>query len=221
MTQIEEEFEAVNGVFQFERSGLFERLQDSWTDMRASTRRLLREKPSEGRLLFYVLVSDMVFFISWTLKTLVAPASAAEGVIAADKIGLLMIAALMVRTALMYGFSALVFAITSAFKGEANWKMTRTGVFWGAFVSAPFSLAAAVIAAVMGMYEPQLPILGNKIVALPVYWLGLIPFVWYIAAGTAEANKFRLTSPTFMAMTLFALILTVATLTLGVGDMIG
>lgn len=221
MTQIDSEFEAGNGVFQFERSGLFQRLQDGWTDMRASTRRLLREKPSEGRLLFYVLVSDMVFFISWTLKTLVAPASAAGGVIGADKIGLLMIAALMVRTALMYGFSLLVFAVTSVFKGDATWKMTRAGVFWGAFVSAPFGLAAAIIAAVMGMFEPQVPILGNQFVALPVYWLGLIPFVWYIAAGTAEANNFRLTSPTFMAMTLFALALTVATLTLGVGDMIG
>lgn len=221
MTRIDQEFEAGNGVFQFERSGLFQRLQDGWTDMRASTRRLLREKPSEGRLLFYILVSDMVFFISWSLKTLVAPASAAGGVIAADKIGLLMIAALMVRTALMYAFSMLVFAVTSVFKGDADWKATRTGVFWGAFVSAPFGLAAAIIAAVMGMFEPQLPILGNKIVALPVYWLGLIPFVWYIAAGTAEANTFRLTSPTFMAMTVFALALTVATLTLGVGDMIG
>jgi hypothetical protein len=221
MTQIDNEFEAGNGVFQFERSGLFQRLQDGWTDMRASTQRLLREKPSEGRLLFYVLVSDMVFFISWTLKTMVAPASAAGGLIGADKIGLLMVAALMLRTALMYGFSLLVFCIASLFKGAATWKDTRTGVFWGAFVSAPFGLAAAIIAAVMGMYEPQLPILGNKIVALPVYWLGLIPFVWYIAAGTAEANKFRLTSPTFMAMTLLALALTVATLTLGVGDMIG
>jgi hypothetical protein len=221
MTQIDNEFEAGNGVFQFERSGLFQRLQDGWTNMRTSTRRLLREKPSEGRLLFYVLVSDMVFFISWTLKTMVAPASAAGGLIGADKIGLLMIAALMLRTALMYGFSLLVFCVTSLFKGDANWKDTRTGVFWGAFVSAPFGLAAAIIAAVMGMYEPQLPILGNRIVALPVYWLGLIPFVWYIAAGTAEANNFRLSSPTFMAMTLFALALTVATLTLGVGDMIG
>lgn len=221
MTQIDNEFEAGNGVFQFERSGLFERLQDSWTDMRASTRRLLREKPNEGRLLFYVLVSDMMFFISWTLKTLVAPASAAGGVIAADKIGLLMIAALMILTALMYGFSFLVFGITSLFKGDANWKMTRTGVFWGAFVSVPFGLAAAVIAAVMGMFEPQMPILGDQLVALPVYWLGLAPFIWYIAAGTAEANNFRLTSPTFMAMTLFALALTVATLTLGVGDIVG
>jgi len=221
MTQIEEEFEAGNGVFQFERSGLLERLQDGWSDMRTSTRRLLREKPSEGRLLFYILVSDMVFFISWTLKTLVAPASAAGGIISADKIGLLMVAALMLRTALMYMFSFAVFCVASLFKGAADWKATRTGVFWGAFVSAPFGLAAAIIAAVMGMYEPQLPILGNKIVALPVYWLGLIPFVWYIAAGTAEAHKFRLTSPTFMAMTAFALALTVATLTLGVGDMIG
>ena len=78
-----------------------------------------------------------------------------------------------------------------------------------------------MIAAFMGMYEASFPVLGNKWLALPVYWLGLIPFVWYIAAATAEAHKFRMTSPTFMAMSLFALVLTVATLLIGVGDMFG
>ncbi|GGA11850.1 YIP1 family protein [Neptunicoccus cionae] len=221
MTHSEEEFEAGNGVFQLERNGLVDRVSDAWRDMRASTRRLLREKPSEGRLIFYVLVSDMVFFASWSLKTLVAPASIAGGVFSADKIGLLMMAALMLRTALMYLFSLLVQIFAKIFKGAANWKETRTAVFWGAFVSAPFGLAAAVIAAIMGMYEPVMPFLGNKWLALPVYWLGLIPFVWYIAAGTAEAHKFRMTSPTFMAMSLFALVLTVATLLVGAGDMFG
>ncbi|WP_069301644.1 YIP1 family protein [Neptunicoccus sediminis] len=221
MTHSEDEFEAGNGVFQLERNGLVDRVSDAWRDMRSSTRRLLRERPSEGRLIFYVLVSDMVFFASWSLKTLVAPASIAGGIISADKIGLLMMAALMLRTALMYLFSLVVQVVARIFNGAASWKETRTAVFWGAFVSAPFGLAAAVIAAVMGMYEPALPFLGNKWLALPVYWLGLIPFVWYIAAGTAEAHKFRMTSPTFMAMSLFALVLTVATLLVGAGDMIG
>lgn len=221
MTHSEEEFEAGNGVFQFERSGLVDRISDAWRDMRTSTRRLLREKPSEGRLIFYVLASDMVFFASWSLKTLVAPASIAGGIISPDKIGLLMMAALMLRTALMYLFSMVVQVFAKIFGGTATWKETRTGVFWGAFVSAPFGLAAAVIAAFMGIYETSLPMLGNKWLALPVYWLGLIPFVWYIAAATAEANKFRMTSPTFMAMSLFALVLTVATLLIGAGDMFG
>lgn len=221
MTNFESEFEAGRGVYQLERSGLLDRIRDGWADMRTSTRRLLREKPSEGRLIFYVLVSDMVFFASWSLKTLVAPASAAGGLISPDKIGLLMMAALMLRTALMYLFSLLVFVVAKIFKGTADWKDTRTGVFWGAFISAPFGFAAAILAAVMGIWEPTIPELGNKWLALPVYWLGLIPFVWYIAAGVAEAHKFRMTSPTFMAMSIFALVLTVGTLVSGIGDMLG
>jgi hypothetical protein len=221
MTHFEEEFEAGNGVYQLERSGLLDRIRDAWSDMRASTRRLLRERPSEGRLIFYILVSDMVFFASWSLKTLVAPASAAGGLISPDKIGLLMMGALMLRTALMYMFSLLVFVVAKTCRGEADWKDTRTGVFWGAFVSAPFGLAAAIIAAVMGIWEPSFPFFGNKWLALPVYWLGLIPFVWYIAAGVAEAHKFRMTSPTFMAMSVFALALTVAAITLQLGAMLG
>ena len=221
MTQIEEEFEAGRGVYQFERSGLKDRIVDAMRDMRASTRRLLREKPGEGRLIFYVLASDMVFFISWSLKTLVAPASVAGSVVSPDKIGLLMIAALMLRTGLMYGFSLLVYCVTRLFRGDADWKDTRTGVFWGAFVSAPFGLAAAILAAIMGLWEPTFPVFANKWLALPVYWLGLIPFVWYIAAGVAKANNFRMTSPTFMAMSVFALALTVGTMMLGVGDLLG
>ena len=156
MTNFEAEFEAGRGVYQFERNGLYDRLRDGWSDMRTSTRRLLREKPGEGRLIFYILVSDMVFFASWSLKTLVAPASVAGGIISPDKIGLLMMAALMLRTALMYMFSMLVFVVAKACKGSADWKDTRTGVFWGAFVSAPFGFAAAVLAAVMGIWEPSI-----------------------------------------------------------------
>lgn len=221
MTQLEAEFEAGRGVYQVERSGLVERTLDAWRDMRASTRRLLREKPGEGRLIFYVLVSDMVFFISWSLKTLVAPASVAGSLLSAESIPLLMIAALMLRTGLMYAFSILIWGCTRVARGSADWKDTRTAVFWGAFVSAPFGLLAAILAAFMGIWEPSFPALANPMLQLPVYWLGLIPFVFYISAGVAEANGYRMTSPTFMAMSAFALGLTVAALVYGAEGMLG
>ena len=221
MTQLEAEFEAGRGVYQVERSGLVERTLDAWRDMRASTRRLLREKPGEGRLIFYVLVSDMVFFISWSLKTLVAPASVAGSLLSAESIPLLMIAALMLRTGLMYAFSALIWGCTKVARGSADWKDTRTAVFWGAFVSAPFGLLAAILAAVMGIWEPTFPSLANPLLQLPVYWLGLIPFVFYISAGVAEANNYRMTSPTFMAMSAVALGLTIAALVYGAEGMLG
>lgn len=221
MSNLDTEFEAGRGVYQLERNGLTQRVGDAWRDMRGSTRRLLREQPGEGRLLFYVLVSDMVFFISWSLKTLVAPASVTGGLLSPDHIGLLMIAALMLRTALMYVFSAGVFVVTRGTRGNASYRDTRAAVFWGAFVSAPFGLMAAVFACILASWEASFPALANPLLQLPIYWLGLIPFVFYISAGVAEANNFRMTAPTFMAMSLFAVGLTVVALIYGVGDTIG
>ena len=215
------EFEAGRGVYSFEHTGLGQRTMDAWRDMRSSTRRLLREKPGEGRLIFYVVVSDMVFFISWSLKTMVAPAAGTEPLISADKIGLLMIGALMLRTAVMYLFSLLVYIPAKIFKGAGTWKETRAGVFWGAFVAAPFGLLAAILSVVMATLAPTWPMLQNEWVSLPVYWLGLIPFVWYISAGIAEAHEFRMTLPTFVVLSAIAFVLTVATLLMGVGDMVG
>ncbi|MBV1865006.1 MAG: hypothetical protein KUG74_11315, partial [Rhodobacteraceae bacterium] len=105
--------------------------------------------------------------------------------------------------------------------GAGTWKETRAGVFWGALVSAPFGLAAALISVGIGALSPSFPALQNDWIALPVYWLGLIPFVWYISAGVAEAHGFRMTSPTFMVMSVVALGLTIATMLMGVGEMIG
>lgn len=221
MTNFDSEFEAGRGVYQFERNALGQRVVDAWRDMRASTRRLLREEPSEGRLLFYVLASDMVFFISWSLKTLVAPASVTGGLLTPDRIGLLMIAALMLRTAAMYGFSGLIYGVTKALRGQATFRETRAGVFWGAFVSAPFGLLAAVIACILASWEPTFPALANPVLQLPVYWLGLIPFVFYISAGVAEANGYRMTAPTFMVMSVAAIGLTIVALIYGMGDAIG
>jgi len=216
-----DEFQAGRGIYLVERSNMGARMVDAWRDMRASTRRLLREKPGEARLILYVLASDMVFFISWSLKTVVSPVEGVDPLISPDKIGLLMIGALMLRTAAMYLFSLLAFLSAKLAGGAGTWKETRAGVFWGALVSAPFGLAAALISVGLGALSPSLPFLQNDWIALPVYWLGLIPFVWYISAGVAEVHSFRMTSPTFMVMSVVAVGLTVATLLLGVGEMVG
>jgi len=216
-----DEFTAGRGTYQLERNGLGARMVDGWRDMRASTRRLLREKPGEARLILYVLASDIVFFISWSLKTIVAPIEGVDPLISPDKVGLLMIGALMLRTAAMYLFSLLVYLSSKLAGGAGTWKDTRAGVFWGALVSAPFGLAAALISVGIGALSPRFPFLQNGWVALPVYWLGLIPFVWYISAGVAEAHGFRMTSPTFMVMSVVALGLTIATMLMGIGEMVG
>ena len=139
-----EAYEGYTGVFTTERSSMLERIWDAWKDMRSSARRLINEAPNESRLVFMVLLSDLVFFLSWSIKTVVAPMTSATNLIPIE-ISILLIAALMVRTAFMYLFSLVVYWACKLFKGQGSWYETRVCVFWAALVSAPFGFIAALV----------------------------------------------------------------------------
>ncbi len=192
-----------SGVYQDGRNDLSERIRDAWFDMRLSTRRLVAEKPSEARLFFYVLMSDLIFFISWSLKTVVSPTTTATTKLPVE-IGLWLIVALLCRSFAMYFFSILLGSGARVFGGTGSWRETRTAVFWGALVAAPFGFLFAVVAVVLASLEPVFPILGADWIALPPYWLSLIPFVWYISAGLAEVHGFKRTDTIFAGMALLA-----------------
>ena len=103
-----EAYEGYTGIFSTDRVSMLERIWDAWKNMRSSARRLIEEAPNEGRLIFMVLLSDLVFFLSWSIKTVVAPMSSASGLIPIE-ISIWLVAALMVRTAFMYLFSFVVY----------------------------------------------------------------------------------------------------------------
>ncbi len=187
------------------RIGLGPRIWRSWKDMRAATRNLIDEKPSEARLLFFVLLSDIVFFLSMSLKTVVAPPESFKSEIPLS-IGLVLIGALFLRTTVMYIFSFILAKGSAAFGGKGTWYDTRVGVFWGAIVAAPFGLLMALITIFMNWLEPTLPILGNKWVALVPYWLGVLPFMWIISQGLSEAQHFKSNKTSFIVLSIVALV---------------
>jgi len=191
------------GVYQDGRNNLAERIRDAWTDMRLSTNRLVAEKPSEARLFFYVLMSDLIFFISWSLKTVVSPTAIAISKLPLE-IGLWLIVALFCRSFAMYFFSILLGSAARVMGGTGTWRETRVAVFWGALVAAPFGFLCAVLAVVLSSLEPIHPMFGADWIALPPYWLSLIPFVWFISAGLAEVHGFKRTETMFAAMALLA-----------------
>ncbi len=199
-----EKFSAGHGTFQTDRSGMMHRVIDSWLDMRASTRRLIEEEPSEARLLFYVLMSDMIFFMNSAIKAVVKPSEAAASIIP-QNVALYLVIALMGRTAAIYAFTFLLGSVLRLFGGKGTWKATRAGVFWGAFVSAPFGVLAAVIAVGMTLLEPTFPVLGESWLALPPYWIGLIPFTWFVSFGIAEAQGIQRASLIFMVLSIIAI----------------
>lgn len=202
----ENEFTTEIGTYQTKHIGLAFRVFDAWKDMRASTRRLIDENPSEGRLLFYILLSDMVFFLSWALKAVVAPTLGAKELLPAE-IGIWLIVALFARTASVYAFSWVLGIAMRLFGGKGSWKSTRAGVFWGSFVAAPFGLLFALVTVLFASLETRFPILQDAFVSQAPYWMSLIPFVYFISAGVAEAHHTRQTYPVFAGMTFVAMVL--------------
>jgi hypothetical protein len=198
-------FQSYTGVFNTNRSSMLERIFDAWTDMRTSSRRLIDENPNEGRLVFLVLLSDLIFFLSWCIKTVVAPMSSAAHLIPLE-ISIWLVGALMARTAFMYMFSFVVYGFSKLFRGQGTWYETRVCVFWAALVSAPFGFIAALVTVSMYGLEEYVPLFREEWISLPPYWLGLIPFIWFISQGISEAHKFKNSSPVFMVMTLLSLL---------------
>ncbi len=198
-------FRAGDGVFMSEHTSLSARILDAWKDMRASTRRMINEAPSEARLLFFVLVSDLIFFLSWSIKVVVSPTAVAESVMPEDS-ALLLVGALLVRTMSIYVFAMVVAAVLRILGGKGSWKDTRTGIFWGSFVAAPFGLLAAFLSVVFNYLENFIPIFGSDTVALIPLWLGLLPYIWFVSAGAAEAQAHKKVFPIFAVLSLLCVV---------------
>lgn len=200
---ISEKFTGQSGVYEQGRNQLSERLWEAWGDMRGSTRRLIRENPSESRLLFYILLSDIIVFTSWSLKTTIAPTLAARDQIPVE-IAIYIVTALFVRTAFLYVFSFIAGSFARIAGGTGSWKETRASIFWGALVAAPIGFAIAVFSVLLALLETAFPTISFSAIALYPFWLSIIPFLWFTSAGLAEAHGFRRTSVVFAMMSLIA-----------------
>jgi len=194
-------FKVGEGVYRDDHTSLLERVTDAWKDMQSSTRRLIDEKPSEGRLLFFVLMSDLMFFLSWSIKTVVDPDSIISSVMPKD-VALLLVGALLLRTGSVYVFSYIVGFLLKALGGKGSLKDTRCGIFWGAFVAAPFGVLAGMLAFFMNATSDNIPLFKNEFIELAPLWLGLLPYVWYVSAGATEAHGFKRVFPLFAGLSL-------------------
>lgn len=181
---------------------LHERLALSYRDMRRAVRSLIEEQPSEARLLFFVLLSDVIFFLSWTLSLVVSPGAETRTQLPAE-IALLLVLIFLCRTATLYAFSGLVGAVCRLCGGQGSWRDTRTGVFWASLAAAPVGVAAAVVAGLVrllaGDAVDEAAVVGLRFSA------GFVVFVFLVSASVAEAQRFRATSPVFIAFSILAI----------------
>jgi hypothetical protein len=207
MHQVETSLRDIDGAY-LNRASLKDRILDAWSDMRSSIQRLEGEKPSEARLLFYVMLSDIMFFLSWTIKTVVSPTAAAQEKLPLE-IGMWLVLALLARTSSMYFFAAFMRVVCKAFGGKGGWYETRIAVFWGALVAAPFGVIAALVTVMLSWFEDALPILKNDLLALPPYYIGLLPFLYFISAALAEMHGFKRVGFLFMGLSIAAVALSI------------
>ncbi|MEL6217524.1 MAG: YIP1 family protein [Pseudomonadota bacterium] len=210
LADVKQELEPVKGM------SVWARMRLSYRDMRGATRTLIEENPSEARLLFFVLLSDVIFFLSFGVRLIVSPSAVVEQALPVPaQLGVLLIGALFLRTATMYIFAGLVCLTGRAFGGRGGVKAVRAAVFWASLVSAPVGVLGAMISAGFAHLEPSMPILGNALFAWPPVLIGILAFVVFLAAGTAEAHRFTKTTPVLAVYAVITLVLLLAALLFG------
>lgn len=174
--------------------------------MRKATRQIIVERPSEQYLLMMLLVSNVAFFMSWAMKAIIVPNETGGLSLFSIEIGLLFVFSFIGRTSLMYLFAGLVGSVCRVFGGRGTWRNTRIAVFWGAIVAAPFGILAAVASVIITNLGSYFPIFNADWISTPPYWLGMVPFFWFISDAVAKAHGFAKTLPVFIPMTGFALV---------------
>lgn len=187
------------------RDTMTHRVLRAWFNMGKSTRQLICEKPSEARLLYLLLWSDLAFFLSWTLKAVVVPGKTGVSLISVE-IGMLFLAAIIIRTAVMYVFAMVAGAAARAMGGRGTWRNTRIAVFWAAFVSAPIGVFAALMSVLFSYLGTYYPIFDAEWIAQPPYYAGMILFVWFTSVAIAKAHRFSSVAPIFLAMSVVSLV---------------
>ena len=175
------------------------RMFRSTFDIAGETRAILGEHPSEMRLLGFALLANLVYSLSWFVKTQVS-AEAADVSRTGQDILIYLIVALLMRTALIYALAALIGFAMKGFGGQGSLQDTRAGVFWGALVAAPFGLVISQLAVFLQLLHVQ------NFAALTV-WLGMVPFVWYVAKGAAVANRMENSIPLFGVLSALGVVL--------------
>ena len=204
LADVQQEMEPVLGM------SLWARLVLSYSDMRRTTRALIDENPSEPRLLFFVLLSDVIFFLSMGVRTVVSPSSVVEHTLPVPAaIGGGLIGILLFRTTVMYLFAGAICIVARAVGGKGGFRDTRAGVFWASLVASPVGVMGALVGALLANLEGALPFLSQPIIALPPLWIGVIAFVFFVSAGVAEAHRFARTSFVFISFSVFAVALSI------------
>lgn len=165
-------------------SGLAWRALAAWADLRGSLRAELERGPSEGRLLYYAVLSGLVWFlgraalVAWGPEAPALTADMFRARIAAE-----LVSAVFFRTLALYALAAVIGAVARAAGGTGSWRDSRAALFWAALVAAPAVLAAHLLSVLLTGVPGQAGAIAGM--------LGALAFGWAAAHCIAEAHGFR------------------------------
>lgn len=167
-----------------------DRILDAYSNMRASTASFIETRPSEARLLFLALLSDVIFFLARSISMVVAPPAEVQASLP-EFVGLGILVAFLFRTLLFYVIAVMAKVISIPFGGRGSWYATRCGVFWAALVSAPIELVGALMTLAVVNLRDDFAFLDNDWLVEMPYFLGPIAFGFFFSAGIAQAQGFK------------------------------
>ena len=163
--------------------GVFWRMLGAWADLRGSMRAELDRDPGEGRLLFYVMLSGLIWFAGRTAVLVYGPLGPTiPPDVFAGRVGLEFISAIFFRTLAFYALAALAGLIARAAGGGGGWRDSRAALFWAALVAAPAILAATFLSLLLTGIPGQAGAIAGM--------LGAVAFAWAVAQCLAEAHGF-------------------------------
>ena len=155
----------------------------AWADLRGSMRAELNRAPTEGRLLFYVMLAGLFRFVGAAMAlaygplALTMPDDMFRGQIAAQFVTIFFF-----LTLLSYAVAATGGALARTMGGTGSWHDSRAALFWASLVAAPAILGAKLLSLILAGFPG--PIVGS------VEMLGHVAFAWTTAHCFAEAHSF-------------------------------
>lgn len=163
--------------------GLIWRVLAAWADLRGSMRFELERRPTEGRLLYYAILSGLIWFLGRAALLAwgpLAPTYAPDEFRA--RLAAELVSSVFFRTLALYALAAVVGAIARAAGGTGGWRHSRAALFWAALVAAPAILAAHLLSVLL----TGVPGRAGEIAGM----LGALAFGWTAAQCIAEAHGF-------------------------------
>lgn len=147
-------------------------------DPRGSIRGVLDSRPSEGRLLAYLLVAMAIIAVGRLARlSLAYPPGSQEFI---DRAIPEVVSWLFVVPLFYYLLAGLFSAVCRMFSTDGSWRDGRAAFFWAALVAAPVVVLSAVAAPALAPHVPNA-------VAVAVGQLGPVFFAWALSQTFAEA----------------------------------